>query len=270
MREYKRFILFICLIIFIFFGCKSESQHIGIKKESVSYDEKVFTVVSPPEIEICSDTSDIEIFNWDEDSVKFEMVKRVKRVNNSEEQLKEEYKNFEIITEQKESKIYFRNLYKGDRRKPLDQSLDLKIYIPRKVKSIKIQLDLGKVKIHDDINCSVIADLNMANIEIKKLEGLINVRGDMSNIKVSSGILYNGSIINVNMGNIDLKFDYQEGGEYEFITKTGNIDLYMPETSQISLDSAGYIQKNEVKCGDFPTKIKVKTQMGRICINKQS
>ena len=80
----------------------------------------------------------------------------------------------------------------------------------------------------------------------------------------------NGSKININMGNIDVKFKYQEGGNYEFITKTGNIDLYLSENSKINLDAEGYVQKNEFEKGNFPTKVRVKTNMGRICINKYS
>ena len=60
------------------------------------------------------------------------------------------------------------------------------------------------------------------------------------------------------MGNIDLKFKYQEGGNYEFTTKTGNIDIYLPETSKINLDITGYVYKNQLKNGDFPTKLKLK------------
>jgi len=146
--------------------------------------------------------------------------------------------------------------------------LDLKIYISKKVRNIKISLELGKIIIHDDLRCNIFADLNMANMEIKNMEGLIEFRGDMSNIKILGGTLYDGSNIKINMGNIDVKFEYQEGGNYEFITKTGNIDLHLSENSKINLDIEGYVQKNEFENGNFPTKIRLKTDMGRICINK--
>ena len=262
------FIIFYLTIIFT--GCSNSTQHVGIKKESISFNEKIFTVDTPFDIEIISDVSNVEIFIWDENSVKFEMIKRIKRVYNSEEDIKKEYEKFKIITEQKEDKIYFKNEYVGSKINPLDQSLDLKIYMPKKAKSVKISLELGKIIIQDDLKCDINANLNMANMEIKNMEGLINFEGDMSNIKILGGTLYNGSKININMGNIDVKFKYQEGGNYEFITKTGNIDLYLSENSKINLDAEGYVQKNEFEKGNFPTKVRVKTDMGRICINKYS
>jgi hypothetical protein len=270
MKECRNIIILFLLITHILTGCTNLSQYSGIKKESTSIDEKIFPVDIPPDIEINSDVSNIEIFNWDENSVKFEILKRIKRVHSTEKDINAEYEKFKIITEQNESKIYFKNEYEGNKKNPLDQSLDLKIYIPHNIKSISICLELGKITIHDDLNCNVITDLKMANMVIKRLEGLINFKGDMSNIKISGGTLYDGSNININMGNIDLKFKYQEGGNYEFTTKTGNIDIYLPETSKINLDITGYVYKNQLKNGDFPTKIKIKTDMGRICINKYS
>ena len=268
MKKCKILILLFCFTTLIFTGCKNEPQYIGIKRESISYDEKIFPVEQPPVIEIVGDTSNIEIYNWDEKNVKFEMLKKLKRVYNKEEQLDAEYKKYKISAEQEKNEILFKYKYEDDKSNALDQSLDLKVYIPKKVKFIKIKLDLGRGIIHDDINCDITTELNMANMEIKRFKGVLDFKGDMSNIKISNGILYSGSKVSVNMGNIHLKFESQEGGEYEFKTKIGNIDLAMPESSKINLDSTGYVQTNELKNGEYPTKIIVETEMGRICLNK--
>ena len=249
-------------------GCEIKSEYIGLKKENISFDEIIFNVEQPPEIEIYGDTSNIEIYNWDEKTVKFEIFKKIKRTYSSEKKLNADYEKFKIHTKQEGNKISFEYKYEGEEINTLDQCMDLKIYLPQKVKLLKLSLDLGKIKIHDDLSCDVLADLNMANMEVKKFEGMINFEGDMSNITISNGFIYTGSKVIVNMGNIDLKFDYQKGGEYQFNTKMGNIDLTIPKSSEINLESTGYMQKNEFLTGEYPTKFNVKTDMGRICIDK--
>lgn len=271
MKRSSSFIIILLFIISMNCACSQKNQYLGFKKESISFDEQIFSFEQPPKIEIIGDTSNIEIFNWDGKDVKFEIFKKVKRTYNSEKELKADYDKFNLTTEHTKDKISFDFKYKASKsetKNPLDQAMDLKIYIPKKIKSLTIKLDLGKIIVHDDLNCNVFAELKAVSMEIKKLQGVLDFKGDIGNIKLSNGKIYDGSNIKVNTGNIDLKFDYETGGHFEFATKIGNIDLSMPSSSQINLDSSGYLQKNELVIGEYPTKIKTITDVGRICINK--
>ena len=246
-------------------ACKKVTGHI---KESISYDEKIIIFERSPEIEISGDAGNIEVFNHEEKSVKFEILKKIKRVYTSQEELESDFKKFNITTEYKADKILLKFKYDTNKLNPENQSIDIRMYIPKNIKSIDFKLSSGKIKIYDDLNCNIFADLNMASMDIKKMNGILNFKGEMSNIKISCGTIKNGSIVKVGTGNIDIKSEYEEGGYYEFETNTGNIDLSISSNFNISFESTGFVQMNEFKMGEFPTKIKVKSDIGRICINK--
>jgi len=254
-------------MVIIFTGCSNVKKYIGPKTEVISYDEKIITVANPVEIAITGQTGNIEVYNWDEKEVKFEITKKIK--GSKDENINEKLKNIRIISNIKgETDISFEWKYEGPNKGPLDKSVDLKIYLPKKVRLIKYKLDIGKIKIYDDVKYDIFADLNMANIEINKFEGRLNIKGEMSNLKISGGLIKSGSSVKLNMGNINIKAECEVNGSYEFETRMGNIDLALPVNSSVSFENNGYVQINEFEAEEYPTKIKIKSEMGRICINK--
>ncbi|NSW90522.1 MAG: hypothetical protein HPY74_07565 [Firmicutes bacterium] len=271
MKHYTRIFPLVVLGFFVFIvisaGCSEVKKYVGPKYESISYDEKIFNVIYPLNIEIIGQTGNIEVYNWDEKAVKFEITKKIKDIKN--DNLNDKLKNFKIIADCKEEKdVLFEWKYEGPKKGVLDQSIDLKVYLPKKVESIKCRLDIGKIKIYDDLKCDIFADLNMVNIEINRFEGKLNLKGEMSNLKLSSGMLKSRTEVKINMGNINIKAEYEINGSYYFETKMGNVDLVLPLNSMVSFENTGYVQVNEFKAEGYPTKIKVKSDMGRICINK--
>ena len=254
---------------FLLTACEKAEKYVGAKTEVISYDEEIFEVSYPVNIEISGEIGNIEMYSWNEKTVKFEITKRIKGYK--EYDLNRELDNFKIeVKDSDENNIFFGWKYKGEKKNRgiLDHSVDVTVYLPKRVENIKCQLDIGKIKIDDDLKCNLFLELNMANIEINKFQGKLYLKGDMSNLKISEGLLSNGSEVKINMGNINIKAGYETYGTYSFETKLGNIDLNIPSNSMISFESSGYIQVNEFELQEYPTKIKLKSEMGRICINK--
>ncbi len=255
------------LLLTIFIGCSDIKKYMAPKTEVTSYDERIFVVTNPVAIRITGQTGNIEVYNCDNKEVKFEITKKIKGLK--DESINDKLKDIKITTNvETEGNISFEWKYEGPNKEPLDKSVDLKIYLPKKVQSIKYKLDIGKIRIFDDAKYDIFADLNMANIEINNFEGRLNLEGEMSNLKISGGLIKNGSVVKLNMGNINIKAECETNGCYEFRTKMGNIDIDLPLNSKVSFENVGYVQINEFETEDHPTKIKLGSEMGRICISK--
>lgn len=255
----------------IFTGCNNVKKYIAPKVDYISYDEKIIAVKNPINVEIRGQTGNIEVYNWDETKVKFEITKKIRSVQ--DENISDRLKSIRINTNVEgenniPSNISFEWKYEGLKKDPLEKSVDLKLYLPKKVQSVKYKLDIGKIKIYDDVKYDIFADLNMANIEIGKFVGRLELKGEMSNLKISGGLIKNDSSVKLNMGNINIKAEYEINGSYEFETKMGNVDLALPLNSIVSFENEGYVQINEFEEEEYPTKIKVTSKMGKICINK--
>ncbi|NLC69549.1 MAG: hypothetical protein GX754_12380 [Clostridiaceae bacterium] len=259
-------------LCFIFFagalaGCRSVEEYIIPKKEYIAYDEIKYNVVHPVNIEIIGQTGNIEIYSWDEKAVKFEIAKKVRL---ADESLGDKLtKNIKIITNcENEKDIILEWKCEGQEGSILDYQVDLKVLLPKKVESIKCKIDVGKVRIFDDLKCELFADFNMVNIKINKFEGTLKLKGEMSNLEINEGTIKNGSEVKVNMGNIKIKANYEAGGSYYLETNVGNIDLTLPSDLAVSFENNGYVQVNEFEPGNHPVKIKTACGMGRICIYK--
>lgn len=64
------------LLIMIFTGCNNVKKYIAPKVDYISYDEKIIAVKNPINVEIRGQTGNIEVYNWDETKVKFEITKK--------------------------------------------------------------------------------------------------------------------------------------------------------------------------------------------------
>jgi len=49
----------------------------------------------------------------------------------------------------------------------------------RKLKNLKLKTDIGNIKFYDDIKGVLNADINMANMEINRFVGVVNIEGDV-------------------------------------------------------------------------------------------
>ncbi len=266
MRFY--FIAFIALLQAVLFSaCTSSTVEPGPKKEVNSYIERVIKADSPLALNLSCDSGNIEVYAWESSEIKFEVTKRVRGVL-KKEVLSEKLKNFDIEINKDESKIFFRSEYVGKDKNPIDRSIDLIIYLPKSVDVLNLKLDIGNIKFHDDLKGILNADINMANMEINKFDGVVNIKGDVGNVRISNGKIEGESSIIKNIGSISVKAEFKEEGKYLFKTGTGNIDLILPDNSQIAFESIGELEINEFSDSDYPTKAHVETSMGKIAIKK--
>lgn len=94
----------------------------------------------------------------------------------------------------------------------VNKMVDLKIYLPKCIDVLNLYLDKGWVKFHDDLKGILNADINMADIEINKFTGTVNIKGDMGNVSILDGRISKNSSIIKNIGSISIKSQFEEGG----------------------------------------------------------
>jgi hypothetical protein len=260
--------LFLVLMIFVFLlsACSDAAVEMGPKREVSKYLEKTYEIKDPLELEVEVDSSNIEAYSWDKKQFKIEVKNRIRGVGKRTE-LVEKLKNFDINIFQNENRINCEIKYKKKIKNAADISSDLILFIPKKVKTVQIKMDIGTVKMLDDLETDLNLETNMVNVDIKRLKGKLNLKGDMGNLRLENGKLKSDSSVSLNLGNIEIKSEYEEG-RYEYKTGTGNIDLEISKEASISFENLGTVEANDIKQGDYQTIIKNSTDMGRITIKK--
>lgn len=261
------FLFTLILTTAFFSGCTISDADFSPKREVSSYTEKAITVEGPFELYITGDSSNVEIYTHDNNEFKLEITKRIRGIQ-EKSVLEKKLENFDISLNQEADKITFESEYKGTIKNAADVSVDLKIYIPKKVRYIKYKLDIGNIKIFDDIKCNFDAGINMVNIDINRFEGKIDIKGNLGSVRVSNGRIEGTSSIVLNMGNISIKSEHKDGGNYNYETKMGNVDLWLPNNSNVTLEKFGTIETDEFPSASGPTKIRVCSEMGKIAVRK--
>jgi len=249
-------------------GCKGVEGKVGLKREAVSYSEEILDVKQPLQLDLAGDLCNIEVYSWDRDQVKFEIIKRIRGIEEAEA-LQRRLKDFYVAVAQEGNKVVFKSEYKGAIKNPADRRMDLKVFVPRGgVDSVDIKLETGRIKFHDDIKSRLNAQVKMASTEINRFEGVINFNADMGDLRIAGGKIYNGSDISINTGNIQIKAEFENGGIYCFQTKMGNIDLSLPDGSPVSFENVGATEVNDFTSGDYKTKVKLLSGLGKISVRK--
>jgi len=265
-----RFTLLMCIIsctVFSLYSCSKTVTVSGPKRQVEAHDEYTVKAVYPLKLHISIDFGNIELYTWEKDEVKLETTAKL-RGTDPEDKLKEGLKNFDLKINERESGIEIKSIYNGPVKNPADRSFDVKIYMPRSSDTITLLLDTGKIKIFDDIKGELTARVNMANIDINRIEGTLKVEGDMCDLRVSQGELGSGSSAKVNFGHIRVKAKLDESGTYDFETGVGNIELTLPEKTKINLDASGTIDIKDIENSDDGIRIRAHTGMGNVSINK--
>jgi len=254
---------------FLFSACTVSMVEPGPKNEVNSYIERVIKADKPLVLDLFCDSGNIEVYTWEKSEIKFEVTKRVRGVL-KKEILSEKLKNFNIEINKEDSKIIFKSGYGAKDKNPIDRCIDLIIYLPKGVNTLNFKVDIGNIKFHDDIKGILNADISMANMEINRFVGVVNIKGDVGNVRISNGRIEGESSIIKNIGSISVKAELEEKGKYLFKTGTGNIDLMLPDNSQIAFESMGELEVNEFVDFGYPANAYVETSMGKIAIRKIS
>jgi len=263
----KRVILSQIILVIMVSGCTVSSVDIGPKREVASYSEEMIEAVQPLQVNIDVDSSSIEIYSWDKNQVKFEMTRRIRGIL-KKELMEKQLEDFNVSIKQYSSTISFKSKYKGSISNPIDRSVDLKIYIPKRINSIDIKMEVGRIKFIDDIKCDLNAEIDMANVDINNFEGRINFNADMGDLRIANGEIDSGSYVNLNFGNMYIKTRLVNSGEYSFETNSGNVDLLFPTDSNVNLESTGNLGTNDFLPDKNAPGVKVRSGMGKITVTK--
>jgi|BioPla2DNA2_1021312.scaffolds.fasta_scaffold28471_3 hypothetical protein len=260
-------ILILVMIFFILCGCSSSIIEVSPKKEVNCYSEKIFECTENNEISISCDFGNIEFFNWDKKTIKLEIKKKIIGISQNDN-LDEKLDDFKIELIEEKDKVNLDIKYTGKNESMINKMVDLKIYLPKDIDILNLYLEKGRVKFHDDLKGILNADTDMADIEINKFIGTINIKGNQGNVSISDGKISKNSSIVKNIGSISIKSHFDEGGEYIINTGTGNIDLLVSKNSKVSFESVGAIEENDFKEYNYPTKVKVNSSIGKISIKE--
>lgn len=266
MKLFKR-IIGIIILIMLFSGCSIKEVNISPKIEVISYKEEIIKNYKPETLDFICDYSDFEIYSWGKDDVKFEITKRL-RGTREKDVLENEFKNFSVNISQVGGKLNFKSYYKGKINNPIDRSLDLKIYVPKKIQGISFKLDSGNINFLDDVDYNLRFDANMTDTSINRLNGAIDFKSKVGNIDIKNGRIKGNSNIKAGIGNINIKAEFEDEGKYNFLTDVGNIYLNLPQKAQVNFETIGTLEVNELQTYSNNTIIKLKTGMGKITIKK--
>lgn len=269
MRQYHFIVITLITVFICFFvlGCGIKEEIWGTKREVVSYGERILEIERSPEISINLDSGNIEIYSWRENSVKFEITERVRGME-EKEVIEKKLKNFSIFTENENNIILISIKYEGVINNPADIFTDLRVYIPQKIRLLDCKLDIGKIKIYDDLRCMLKLNVDTVNVNINRFEGILAFSARMGDLRVSGGKILKGSTINTGMGNILIKAEIESSGDYHFGTGVGNIELSLPEKSNFMLQCEGNLRKNEFLYNQKGALVMINNQMGEITVEK--
>jgi hypothetical protein len=262
-----KFLAFLLIPLICLSACSLSGVTVGPKKEVLEYEERRMPVKSPLNLEIISDSGNIQLYSWDRQEVKLE-INKVIRGTQTKEALKEQLKEYAVNDRIKESEIQIKTYCKGSEKNPADRRIDMRLFIPKRGGNIRCSLDIGTLKFHDDIHGDLRIKTNMANVDINRLEGLIQLEGNLGNVRIEGGKILSGSSILEKMGNISIKAEYEEGGSYCFETELGNIDLKVPSDAPVSFDSIGKVDTNEFPVASYRTRVRMVSGMGTITVKK--
>lgn len=255
------------LLAFLLSGCGVAQAEIGHRLEVSSYSEQTVEAGQIEKLEVTCDSSNIEVYVWNRDSVKFEITRRIRGAYKKEMLLKM-LDAFKTDIENENTSLFIDTKYNGNRKKTLDTSADLKIYIPKKIEYMNYKVDRGSIRLFDDMRGVLNADLGDTDMEINRFDGVLNVTGNAGDVKVSSGRLSGSSSIYRLDGNINVKTEFDETGEYNFSTRKGCINICAPSHSNVGFDTVGKLEINEFDELDYASKVHINSEMGSISVKK--
>lgn len=260
-------LFFFHILFLVFTGCEKANVVLNPKIELTQYTTQSFKVTKPQHLNIINHSGRVDFLKWKESEIKFEMTKRV-RGRQEKKILKNELNNLQIKIKAEHETMTLESFYDGKIKNPMDYGLDILIYLPEEISTVKCNMDLGKIRFLDKFKGNLLMKTNLVDIEINDIEGRITISGDMGDVRINQGFMLSESSVKLNNGNILIKAKIEQKGEYTFKTEIGNIDLAFPETSEIHFENVGTMKSNEFTSKGHGVKVRTFSGMGRAVIKK--
>jgi len=244
----------------------SKSEATMQRREVTSYVGKSIPVKTPLRMEMDCENGSIDVFKWTNKEVRLEITESLNGMD-TEESMKERLKDFDISADESDGMLKVKTQYHGGGRN-ITGEMNMKIYIPKKVKELKIKQKYGELRFLDDLNCNL--DINGESIDIvlNSFEGCLKSKMKLGSLRISEGKLLNGSDVLIGKGNIRIKSDLEAGGEYSFATDSGIIELLLPESLKVLFETVNPIEAYDCDPGENPAKVRFVCKQGKIIANK--
>lgn len=268
MKKHAKYLIFLFAISVFLLTCGCSSQQEVFPKHSVyKYGDKSIEITKEiKSINLTIDSGNVQIYCWDKNEIRYE-AKHTARGNKTEESLQKLLRRYRITAQKIDSELKLNIAYDGKINNAQDFYTDLKVTIPRRVKTLDIHQQIGTLRVEDKIEGQLLLKMDSVNCEIGDLKGLIKVNNESGNVRLNSGKIADGSTIDVKIGNIYIKAECENESKYSFATDVGNIELNFPVSSTISLKSYGSVEHNQFAGIDGNIHIDTSTRMGKITVN---
>jgi hypothetical protein len=262
-------VIVLMTVVLIPSGCSNKHESFLPKIEVSDYCERTAKIEHALELNLASDFSNIEVYTWDRKEVKFEITRRL-RDSEDREVLEKRLADLSIDVEQQENKITFRSEYKGTIKGKNDKNLDLRLFLPQKIRVMNYRIGSGSIKFLDDIKCELNILSKSADIKMNKFSGKLDIEGEIGNVELAGGKIRNNSEIKEKVGNINVNAELEERGTFSFETDVGNVDLVLPKDSDVQVESIGNIAVNDFTYNLLSPKVMVKSNLGKVTIRKDN
>ncbi|NLL06683.1 MAG: hypothetical protein GX270_13065 [Clostridiaceae bacterium] len=281
-------LIIIILFAFMLSGCGTAYGKTDTKIEVSSYSENTIKLNGRYSLDISCDIGNIGIYTWKRDEIKIEITRRVKGTY-KREMLMEKLENFDIELITDNDTVFLKSRYKGRKKDLYDAIVDYTIYMPKTIEHMNYKVSEGKVRIYDDIQGVLKAELDNTDIQINRFNGVLNIFGEEGDVKISNGKIKGNSEVSKKAGNIFIKAEFDQNGEYMISTGFGHIELLAEAGSKINFETVGELTINEFEQNGFITsnginqlkmqgynlsnedkvpKVKLKSELGKISIRK--
>lgn len=265
MKLLFRFVITIVSIFCICLSsCSSDSQSSHVR-EVFSYSEKSMIVKVPIRIEIAGGQGETDIYSWNLKKVGIEVTESIKGYK-TEEELAPLFKYFKTGLKENSGTVTVTSVYKGDNGN-VTGFADMKVYLPKKVAGLKITQKTGKVRVLDDLGCSLEIIGGSLDVEINSIDGCISSKVDSGSLRVSEGRLGSGTSIRTGRGNIKLKVDLEPSGSYDIRTGSGLVEINLPESLDVVINDQ-YQTEGNLAAGENPARMQVECDKGEIRISR--
>ncbi len=222
----KQLIAGIISVFLIIFTAGCGEDEVSVIKRTAEYGEKTVKVELPIKLNIDCFCSNIEIYCWNKQEVKFEYTKSI-TAKMQEQKLKKYLQKMDIITDVSGSEVSFKsNCEESDK---VSRVLELSIYIPYRTEEVSISCREGKLKICDHLKCNLSVEGGILDTIINKFSGRVNASVKKGNVRINAGKLLDGTVISTIDGNVYVKALYEPSGEYSFYSENGVLDINIPK-----------------------------------------
>lgn len=255
-------------IIFSFLACRkvdivfNHQNNVRLYEEEILYLDRLFEMI------IINEVGNIEFYRAEDESIKFEILKKISGYED-EKVLMGGFNNIKYSVKEKDGKVTFEANFKRDKRNITSREINLRVYVPSKFQTLKIELGKGDIKIFDDIECDFSANVNHGNINIKRLEGSINIQGKTGNINIENAKINNEAFVTQEVGNININSYFRNLKSAKFKTEVGNINLNIDSDSEIVVQTLGKLEVNEFDNTYTGSIVRVVSKLGEISVYRQ-